>query len=402
MRGSQNFLYGVLLLALGVLSGCGNLNHASQGSGVYYNPSQQPVNASQEEKRETSQNSNTGQNQQEAEVSRKSQPQVINPESEAAYERESDQENQGNSSNTFDYYPEEQATRSGTRDLYGPESDYSDFKYTNRIRRFESDLNFNYFDPFYYGPGFGHSPFYRDPFWYNDGLSIGVSFGNRPFYNRYDPFFYDGWGFRNRWDYRWRYQHGFYGSRYGFYDPYSGFAGTPYWGGYRHGYYPYGDFNNNSGSKEPTMNRPRNPLGSNYDTDKTPSRNAGQNKGRNIQRRQKQRPGSNKNEEVKDNRQYDYYNPRRERKHKREPNRRTPNSRQERSNPSRSRDLDPSRTPNVPSERRQPDRNFNQDDNRLSRPDRSNFDRKRRRSPNRNNRNPGGNNRDKKMNRPRR
>jgi hypothetical protein len=390
-------------LVVAVLASCNTINQAPQGGGAYYQPGNKAQKSASKNTSvisgdEEIASANTSESK---ELQQKQQPKVVNPESKTTYQNEHNQKglsNKKEQNQDFDYYPEDGGA---SNDVYQPETNYRDYKYTNRIRRFNSDLSFSYFDPFYYGQGFGNNPYYQRPFRYRDGFSLGIVFGNTPYFTPYDRFGYRGYNdFYDPWDYRLGYRNGFYDGRYGFNDPYLGYGYSSYSGGFGgYPYHHYSSYNNEESTNEqPTMNRPRDPLGSNYDTDKTPDKNNRQQRGRNIQRRQIRQDSDADQPNRSDNKRYDYYQPQQKRKKPETPNRRTPNTREDRSNPSinrrernepnRRRQINPNRRPNR--QQRQPD--LNRQSDRSNRMDRSRFDRSRRQTPNTNNRNRGGRN----------
>lgn len=366
-----------------ILAGCSSLEAPQSGSGVYFQPNQKPQSR-------TVQNADPEQTQQsEASKSTKppKQPSERNPRSQYAAQQKADADTE-TPAREYDYFPENRKSQPA----YTGDNGYTSYQYTNQIRRFESDLSFGYFDPFYTRSSWGYDPYYPNRVFHRRGFSAGLAFGNTGFYsNRFDPYF---GRFYQPFGYRQGFRDGFFGGQYGLHSPFAsrgfGFANYGFYNPYR---YPASDQNN---SRDNTINQPRNPMGSNFDTDKE----------RDNSRRRSKKTSPRGSNNSSDNqppkrRQYDYYQPdqnRNKQADEQKPQRRQRSNYQERN---RGTDSNPFSSPTRSNDRQlqDPGRQQNQF-NRQNRPN----DNSRQRSPSRGNRSRGNNNSDSdnSMNRPRR
>lgn len=387
-----------------IFAGCSSLKQPNDGSGVYY---QSGGSADQESNKKAANNKQEkSKNHPTSSLDKKDQPKQpseVNPKSKSAYSSSSKTETSSDDSiKNFNYYPDE---RSHNNKVYGSSSNYYDYKYTNRISRFESDLNRSFYSPYNRRPNYGYHSFYRNPSRFQNGLSISAGFGSRGYFNR--SFGYRYSSFYDPFDYPFSFRNDFYTGGYGFNDPCRAFgyrfnsSGPGY---YRPGYgYPYGSYasGDNRGDKKETINRPRDPLGSNYNTDKTKNKQPRQERGEKVKSRQKQ---ENKGNAKSDNRQYDYYRPDEDRRRSRDYQKKRGREDRNKRNKSQRRNHFNESERGKPSGNNRRDRGLNRQNeqeqfNRQNRPRNEN---KKRRSPSRDRRKSRSNNDDGKMNRPRR
>ena len=381
-----------------ILAGCSTMQAPENGSGVYYQPgSDQSPKASATEK----QKDKSGPSATSSTADQPKQPQAVNPDSRyrSSEAKTADQEDQ-----EYEYYPEDASSRSA----YSDESNYRDYKYTNRIRRFESDWNRPYFDQPYNRRFSGYSSYGNRAYYDNPGgLSLRVTstsagFFNDPYYSGFGPY---GSRFNPFYGYRQGFNDGFYSSRYRTYSPYGTFGYNRFQPGY---HTPVGFYSNNNqsadGDGNKTMNRRRNPMGSNYDTDKGSDQD-------NRRKGSKKVSPSQRTKQAEDNgrnqKQYDYYKPEQDKNNRSDQTKRRRRERsdnRDRINRDNNNRFDRSSSPSRRQRNDPNSRNFNRQ-KRSAQPDRSpNNNRNRQRSPNRGNRNRGGGNgnSDNSMNRPRR
>ncbi len=289
--------FALLIILLG-LQGCSGINEGQRAvDGVYYSPSQNHSEPSTTDKKG---NQSGLENKENA--------------SEQKAENSKTYDNSGNSKNTsdnndpaYDYYPKEQKAKEqkGRKDGEINE-DYYDYKYSSRIRRFNSSCeNFNYFDPFYNGPNYGYDPYYPYP-----GLTLSYGFRSNDYYNHHyrqyrNPNYHE-WGYYNDPSYARGYRRGY---RQGFHDGYQGYGYSPYYNQttygsfYGGGYYPDG---------EDKADKPNKRRGSTSKIYRENNENKAQDQtpGRIIRNNSENANSSNqKDQQNRNNQNYDYYQP---------------------------------------------------------------------------------------------